>query len=104
MADHIGWFNGSPRVINGYRPDLVVENNGLLSIIEVETTDSIMDAHTIRQLQAFSKSNLPTYIVIPRETFIKGTLTILKANLSRHKLNVRIGICDLQSEIVNFDV
>ena len=49
-ADVPGW--PQPGVILGYRPDIHAVNGGEL-VVEVETTDSVNDQHSLNQRSAF---------------------------------------------------
>lgn len=53
-ADLLGWPN--PSLINEYIPDVTAETNNTLIILEVETCDTIDDAHTESQWLEFARS------------------------------------------------
>lgn len=45
-----------PRTINGYRPDVVAEKGSYISIVEVETPDTVHTNHALAQDRAFRRA------------------------------------------------
>ena len=67
QADHIGHPNGQPPEVNGHIPDLAAYYEGILRIIaEAETSDTITDAHTREQWEAFSRSPYRFDVIVPK--------------------------------------
>lgn len=107
-ADHIGWRNGSPDEINGYRPDIVASKNGASFIFEIETCASYGDDHAKSQLQAFNRvSDATVYIIVPDVCVNHGVninpVPKVRANLnSWHLTDVQIGTCNPHSGKINY--
>jgi hypothetical protein len=71
-ADAPGWLR--PDIIRGTKqnhiPDLTAEKNGIMIILEAETSTSIFDEHTVSQWSLFSDAALKDsgqfHIVVPK--------------------------------------
>jgi len=45
-----------PATINGYRPDVIAEKGSYVSVVEVETPDSVRTRHALAQDRTFRRA------------------------------------------------
>jgi hypothetical protein len=108
LADHIGWRNGSPSIINGSIPDIVATRDNSSIVLEIEDCTSYGSTHTKEQLTAFSKS-YKTYVIIPKTCYRDGNayspVSDMKSLLEFWRLkSVTLGTCDPSTGEIKYNV
>ncbi|ETT49363.1 hypothetical protein BSK66_26815 [Paenibacillus odorifer] len=65
LADHINWLNrGKPDKIGNIIPDIAVYDSSGITLYEVETIDSLFEAHSISQYRVLNRSPYKALVVL----------------------------------------
>lgn len=82
LADHIGWINGGPPVVNGFVPDVMARDGSRTIVAEVETWSSLLPGHSQQQWATFAQSGHEFWLVVPRGARSVASLSAKRLGIS----------------------